>query len=95
MLAQNVTVTLNLPKDVYERASETAANEQRSLEEILSQLITEGLNVHASLRELFEVVSDQYRARLSQEGKLGQSPDEVLDQLRRVREQIAHELYPG
>ena len=95
MSAQNITITINLPKDVYERASETASQEQRSLEDMLSGLINEGLNVHASLRELFEAVSVQYRARLDKQGRLAESPDTVLQELRQVREQIAHDLYPG
>jgi len=46
------------------------------------------------VRELFERVSREYRARLAREGKLDQSPDEVLQELRDVREQIAREFYP-
>lgn len=92
---QTFTVTLQLPKDVYERVSQTASHEQRGFEDMLSTLVGEGLNVHASFRELFEGVSAQYRARLIREGKSGQSSDEVLQELRELREQVAHELYPG
>ena len=92
---QTFTVTLQLPKDVYERVSQTASHEQRAFEDMLSTLVGEGLNVHASFRELFEGVSAQYRARLIREGKSGQSSDQVLQELRELREQIANELYPG
>jgi hypothetical protein len=92
---QTFTVTLQLPKDVYERVSQTASHEQRAFEDMLSTLVGEGLSVHASVRELFEEVSAQYRARLVREGKSGQSSDEVLQELRGLREQIANELYPG
>lgn len=92
---QTFTVTLQLPKDVYERVSQTASHEQRAFEDMLSTLVGEGLSVHASVRELFEGVSAQYRARLIREGKSGQSSDEVLQELRGLREQIANELYPG
>ncbi len=91
---QTVQVTLTLPKDIYERAAQVAVSEQRQLQDLLSALVTEGLDAHLTVREIFEHVSGQYRARLAQEGKLHQSPDEVLQELRDLREQIASELYP-
>ena len=94
MSAQNITVTFDLAKDVYERVSETASHEHRPLEEMLSKLVGEGLHVHATMRELFEAVSSQYRGRLSHEGKLNEPPEAVIADLRELREQIADELYP-
>jgi hypothetical protein len=91
---QTVDVTVRLPKDIYERAAVAAAGEQRKLEDLLSALLAEGLDVHASVRELFEQVSVEYRARLAREGKLTQSGDDLLNELRTLREQIARELYP-
>jgi len=91
---QTVDVVLRLPKDIYERAALTAAGERRQLEDLLSALVAEGLDAHASVRELFDRVSEQYRARLASEGKLAQSGDDVLRELRALREQIARELYP-
>lgn len=91
---QTVQVTLQLPKDIYERVAQAAVKERRQLEELLSVLITEGLDAHVTVRELFEHVSEQYRARLARESKLHQSSDSVLQELRNHREQIARELYP-
>ena len=91
---QTVDVVLRLPKDVYERAALTAAGERRQLEDLLSALVAEGLDAHASVRELFDRVSEQFRARLASEGKLAQSGDDVLRELSALREQIARELYP-
>jgi hypothetical protein len=91
---QTVQVTLLLPRDVYERAEQAAADEKRQLGELLNGLVAEGLEARASVREQFERVSAQYRARLAQEGKLEQSPDELLDELRSLREQVVRELYP-
>src|SRR2546426_5897369 len=85
---QTITVTLQVPQDVYDRASQTARHEQRSLEDLLSRLLAEGLNVHGTVREVFEQVSAQYRARLLREGKLSQSADEILQELRNLREKI-------
>ena len=91
---QTVNVTLRIPKDIYERAAVAAAGEQRKLEDLLSALVAEGLDAHASVRELFQQVSAQYRARLAAEGKLTQSGDDLLKELAELREQIARELYP-
>jgi len=91
---QIVQVTLRLPKDLYERAAQAATEEKRQLEDLLSALVAEGLDAHTTVRELFERVSEQYRARLAREGKLNQSADDVLQELRTLREQIARELYP-
>jgi len=90
-----VTVTLQLPRDLYDRASRTAIHEHHPLEELLSGLLAEGLNVHGTIREVFEGASAHYRARLLHEGKLSQSADEILHELRELREKIADELYPG
>jgi len=94
MTDQTVQVTLQLPQDIYRRVELAAVGEQRQLEDLLGALVAEGLDAHATLRELFENVSAQYRARLKSEGRLDQSADVVLQELRDVREQVAHELYP-
>lgn len=91
---QAVQVTLLLPKDIYERVAQAAVNEQQQLEDLLSTLVIVGLDAQATTRELLEHVSEQYRSRLAHEGKLHQSPDEVLQDLRNLREQLTRELYP-
>jgi len=93
-IGQTVQVTLRLPKEMYERVTQAALMEQRQVEDLLSTLIAEGLEAHATIRELLEHVSEDYRARLARAGKLHQSSDDVLHELRDLREQIAGELYP-
>ena len=75
---QTVTVTLPLSHDVYDLVSQAAASEQRSLEDLLSRLVIEGLDARATTREVLERVSAQYRARTSSEGKSQQSSERVL-----------------
>ena len=94
-MGQTVQVTLRLPKDMYERVTQAARMEQQQVEDLLRTLIAEGLEAHTTLRELLEHVSEDYRARLAHEGKLDQSSDDVLQELRDLREQITRELYPG
>jgi hypothetical protein len=93
-IGQTVQVTLRLPKDMYERVTQAARIEQQQVEDLLHTLIAEGLEAHMTLRELWEHVSEDYRARLAREGKLHQSSDDVLQELRDLREQTARELYP-
>lgn len=91
---QGVPVIFQLPRAVYERVNQVATAEQTPVEEVLRLLVSEGLEVHATSRQLWEGVSEQYRARLGLDGNLPQSPDRVLEDLRLLREQIASELYP-
>jgi hypothetical protein len=57
-------------------------------QEMLLDLVAE-LNFQRGLKAL----SDKYRARLAREGKLDQRADEVLAELRRIREDIAASDY--
>lgn len=91
---ESVPVTLQLPKLLYQQASETADGEHREVEDFLCQLVVQALQNYDAYK-LWESVSEQYRERLTQENRLNQSPDEVLSELSQVREEIAHELYPG
>ncbi len=93
-IGQTVQVTLRLSQDMYERITQAALIEQRQVEDLLHTLIAEGLEAHTTIRELLEHVSEDYRARLAREGKLQQSSDDVLRDLRDLREQIARALYP-
>lgn len=88
-----VQVTVTLPGDVYERVVSEAALEQRQLEDLLSNLVVKGLAAKETVRDILEHVAEQYQHRLAREGKLSQSPDELLENLRNLREQIADELY--
>jgi hypothetical protein len=92
--SETVEVTLTLPKSVYEHAVELAQSTAQPITDLLSSVVTEGLACPDNPREAFERVSASYRARLAREGKLDQSPEEVLQELRELREQVARELYP-
>ena len=94
-MSHTVQETLRLPKDMYERVTQAALKEQQQVEDLLRTLIAEGLEAHTTIRDLLEHVSEDYRARLACEGKLSQSSDDVLQELRDLREQITRELYLG
>ena len=90
-----VAVTLRLPRALYERAAQAASREQRTPEDVLSAIVAQGLSEQEQTRAQWEALSDSYRARLEREGKLTQTPEEVLAELAAVREAIARELYPA
>ena len=93
--SQTVQVILQLPSGTYERVSQAASKEQRQIGDFLNALVAEGLEAHMTIRELLEHVSEDYRGRLRREGKLDQPSDAVQQELRALREQVAHDLYPG
>ena len=88
-----ITITLQIPKAVYQQVAETATHEQQGVEELLNRLILEGLNSYTTVRPILEFVSRQYRERLQQENRLNQSCDTILQDLRNIREQVADEFY--
>jgi gamma-glutamylcysteine synthetase len=90
---QTITVTLRIPESVYQQAAITAAKEQQAVEELLSARLIEGLTAHATVRSILELVAGQYRDRLQRENQFNQSPEQVLQKLRDIREQSANELY--
>jgi hypothetical protein len=91
---ERIPVTLSLPKPVLDRVSALARHKHSTVELELQQLVENGILSSLSVRERLEALSDSYRERLSQEGRLNQSAEEVMEELRRIREQVADELHP-
>ena len=89
-----VSVTLDLPPELYRRASLKAEREQKEIGEVLNSTLEEGLISPETSRHLFQQLSYKYRARLEREGKLHQTEDEIWAELARIRQQVADELYP-
>jgi hypothetical protein len=89
----SVQVTLSLSKGTYERLEQAAFAIQKRPEDLLNSLVTEGLDTQSRISEILERISTEYRNRLSKEGKLDQSSEGIIQELRDVREQIAYELY--
>ena len=92
---QTVQVTVRLSKDSYEQVKQAAHAEKCPVEDLLGRLIAQGLEAHMTPRDIWDRVSQDYRARLARSGKLSQSAETVRQELRTLREQIARDLYPG
>ncbi len=93
-ISELVEVKLSLPKETYDAACELARKEQHAIEEELVSLVNSGLDSHRGYQELMERLAERYQDRLARQGKLGQTKEEVLAELRQLREQVADELYP-
>ena len=48
-----------------------------------------------SFRQKLRAISDRYRKRFKEQGILDESTDEILRNLKRIREEIASREYPG
>jgi uncharacterized protein YpuA (DUF1002 family) len=88
-----VTTTIELPSELLDRAVDTARREKRPLEALLPDLIQAGLDSHDDIRQIWERVSASYRQRVG-EAELNKPADQVLEELRDLRDRMAHALYP-
>jgi len=91
---EQVSITLTLPRSVVDRVGELAKQKHASLDDQFGLLVANGLQAELSVGERLKRLSDVYRARLDREGRLNQTAEEVMDELRRIREQVADELHP-
>lgn len=89
MSAGTVTTTIEIPRELMERAEHTAEREQRSLKDLLPDLIQAGLDSHEDMRVLWERVSESYQNRVG-EAELSKPSEQVLEDLRDLRERLAH-----
>lgn len=73
---------------------ESLAAEIAGLEEHKQQVLWKHVAKLNCRRGLY-ALSEQYRERLRDQGELGRSVEEILDELRQIREEIAVHDYPG
>lgn len=75
--------------NVEELAQQIASLDESDLQALLARL------EELSLRHELRVISDSYRKRLKEQGKLNDTAEETLIKLKRIREEIASREYPG
>jgi hypothetical protein len=81
--------TVNMTSTVENLAAKIAALEEHEQQTLWGRVVE--LNFHRGLYHL----SEQYRERLQRQRELGRSVEEVLAELRLIREEIAAHDYPG
>ncbi len=78
--------TVTKIEELTEQVAALTPEEQRLLFERVADL-----TLRRGLREL----SEMYRSRLASEGRLSVPAEQVIAELRRIREEVASREYPG
>lgn len=90
----SVIIQVELPREEYERVEAQARRERQSVTQVIPRLIGDGLQSRMTAREIMERVATAYRARMAASGERELTSEELLEKLRRDREEIADALYP-
>ncbi|MEW6419085.1 MAG: hypothetical protein AB1480_13365 [Nitrospirota bacterium] len=80
---------VSMTSKVEKLAAEISALDEHEQQALLERMAE--LNYHRRLYSL----SEQYRERLRSQGELDRSVEEILAELKRVREEVAAHDYPG
>ncbi|SRR6266545_4427241 len=88
------SITLTLPRSVLEQLDELASSRRSTRDLEVQSLIEDRLRRQAEGRKHFDRLSEMYCARMENEGKLNQTSEEIMEDLRRLRQEVANELYP-
>lgn len=92
-LAENrqVSVQLQLPESLYAEIQAVAETEGCSLEQFLVRLLQEAMVTYGTVDFLYEVMTLPHQQRLAEVEQGNRSPQEILQDLRNLREEIAQE----
>ncbi len=92
---EQVSITLTLPRSVVERVRKSAEKSHRSVEQEATVLLQTGISKGAALRESLERARSAYDAEIKRAGKSRPTTEELWEQMRRIREEVANGFYPG
>jgi hypothetical protein len=93
MNTETVIVDVELTREVYERIEQQALLEHRTVAELIPSLIHNGLESRKTTREIMEMISRDYCANLEKSGERELTSQELLEKLRRDREEIVAKSY--
>jgi hypothetical protein len=94
VLEEQVPITLTVPRSVAERVGESARLAKRSIEEEAEALMERGLSTRESVRASADRAYQAFRDHLKRTGQKEPTADELMEQMRRIREDISNELDP-
>ena len=89
-----IDVSLALPKSLVDRVSDLASEGNRTLEEEIATLLSQSLRSKERLRDALQRVRAGYDAELAATGRPRPTTEELWQQMNRIREEVANELYP-
>ena len=91
---KRVKMTVELPKSIADRVAARAASSKHTLNEEMRTLLEQGLRGSGNVHESVERARKAYEAELIGAEKTRPTTEELWEQMRRIREEVANELYP-
>ena len=86
------SITLSLPRSLVAQLDELASARSISRDQEVQTLIEDRLRRQSEGQSAFNRLSDMYRSRMARESKADQTDEEVMEDLRRIREEVANDL---
>jgi hypothetical protein len=93
-IEESESITLTLPRSLIIKLDELANSMRTTRDLEVQALIEDRIRREKEGREAFERLSEMYRGRMEREGKANQTSEEIMEELRQLREEVANELYP-
>jgi hypothetical protein len=94
MVEEQIAVTLRLPKSLVEQIGASAGRDNKSMEDEIRAMIGLALAIDADPEVLAAKAEEDHSAHLAAAGQRRPTTTELWEQMRRVREEVADELYP-
>ncbi len=94
IVEEQVAVTVTLPRSVVNHIGASAGRDNHTVEEELRSLIGLALALEGEPEELAAKAEREYAGHLAATGNERPTTEELWEQMRRVREEVANELYP-
>jgi hypothetical protein len=95
MVEEQITITMSFPKSILEQIGASADRDNHTVEDEIRSLVGLALAIDGDVEELAEQAEHDYAAHLAATGRTRPTTDEMWEQMRRVREEVADELYPA
>ena len=89
-----VQVSVQIPQSLFNMVSALATETNHTVDEEVSGLLQKGLRQRLSLKAHLEQVRTAHARELEANGKSMPTTNELWDQMNRIREEVANELYP-
>ena len=89
-----VFLTVSVPKSIVDRINQAAEHSSRTVDDEVAWLVESGLESEMTWEEQLEKVRNAYRERYESTGRPVPTTEELWEQMRRIREEVANELYP-
>ena len=87
-----VSVTIPLPRRIFDKVSNSASVAHRTLEEHLARLVENGMASEMSVEEALDEAHQAYLRHMNLEGREPHTTDELWEQMRRIRKEVSNDL---